>query len=436
MVAGLLASACGAKGADEAADNDKATQTTAAGSTETTAAGDSASKFGSIASPCGKADSVAKVKADEAGTGTDKLYIGVGNDRDSIRPGLLKELWDGTNAFVKWCNEQGGINGLQLEAVDLDGKVLEVEAAMAKACTDVFAIVGGGWAQDNFIFSGKDGADFHKCKMISFPGFAVSTDFAEGSDQVQPLPNPAYDKPASAMVALAKLYPDEVKKFGVVYGTLPSIIQNKDQIIGVAKQTKGFDQFDEIGYDIINQDWAVIAQQVLDKGLKAVSFVGEPPNMSKFSQALRDQGFGGLITYSRKVFLPLTNLCRDSCSYCTFAHLDTDPRAHTMSPDEVLAFLAALPRFETLRVQGLMTLALFSSDLERVRACFVRLRTLRDRARDTDPDLIGPGELSMGMSGDFEVAIDEGATCVRVGQALFGSRAPQYDEAHYWPSGT
>ena len=102
----------------------------------------------------------------------------------------------------------------------------------------------------------------------------------------------------------------------------------------------------------------------------------------------------------------------------------------------MLAFLAALPRFETLRVQGLMTLALFSSDLERVRACFVRLRTLRDRARDTDPDLIGPGELSMGMSGDFEVAIDEGATCVRVGQVLFGSRAPQYDEAHYWPSGT
>ena len=133
MVAGLLASACGAKGADEAADNDKATQTTAAGSTETTAAGDSASKFGSIASPCGKADSVATVKADEAGTGTDKLYIGVGNDRDSIRPGLLKELWDGTNAFVKWCNEQGGINGLQLEAVDLDGKVLEVEAAMARS---------------------------------------------------------------------------------------------------------------------------------------------------------------------------------------------------------------------------------------------------------------------------------------------------------------
>ena len=80
-----------------------------------------------------------------------------------------------------------------------------------------------------------------------------------------------------------------------------------------------------------------------------------------------------------------------------------------------------------------MTLALFSSDLDRVRACFVRLRTLRDRARDEDPDLIGAGGLSMGMSGDFEVAVEEGATCVRVGQAIFGSRT--LGEQHYWPSG-
>jgi ABC-type branched-subunit amino acid transport system substrate-binding protein len=295
MAAGLVASACGAKGADEAAEKDKAAATTVAGSPETTAAGDSASKFGSIASPCGKGTTPATVQADQAGTGTDKLYIGVGNDREGIRPGLLKELWDGANAFVDWCNDQGGINGLQLAAVDLDGKVLEVEAAMAKACTDVFAIVGGGWAQDNLIFSGKEGADFHKCKQIAFPGFAVSPDYAEASDQVQPLPNPAYDKPASAFKALAQLYPEDVKKFAVVYGNLPSIVQNKDQIIGVAKQTKGFDDFGEISYDIINQDWAVVAQQIIDKGYKAVSFVGEPPNMSKFSQALKDQGYDGII---------------------------------------------------------------------------------------------------------------------------------------------
>jgi len=104
-----------------------------------------------------------------------------------------------------------------------------------------------------------------------------------------------------------------------------------------------------------------------------------------------------------------------------------------LAPEEVPNFLRQLPRFPTLRVQGLMTLALFSSDLDRVRACFVRLRTLRDRARDEDPDLIGAGGLSMGMSGDFEVAVEEGATCVRVGQAIFGSRT--LGEQHYWPNG-
>jgi FO synthase len=51
---------------------------------------------------------------------------------------------------------------------------------------------------------------------------------------------------------------------------------------------------------------------------------------------LRDRARPGVVTYSRKVFIPLTNLCRDICSYCTFAHDEGAPRAHTMSPEEVL----------------------------------------------------------------------------------------------------
>ena len=79
-----------------------------------------------------------------------------------------------------------------------------------------------------------------------------------------------------------------------------------------------------------------------------------------------------------------------------------------------------------------MTLALFTDDTERVRECFRLLRDVRDRARDRDPDLIGAGELSMGMSGDFETAIEEGADCVRVGQAIFGARTTPDDL--YWPA--
>ena len=102
-----------------------------------------------------------------------------------------------------------------------------------------------------------------------------------------------------------------------------------------------------------------------------------------------------------------------------------------LPPEEVPGFLAKLPGYSSLNVQGLMTLAVFSSDLDRVRACFVRLRELRGRARDAG--LIGPGGLSMGMSGDFELAVAEGATCVRVGQAIFGART--LNEEHYWPGG-
>jgi pyridoxal phosphate enzyme (YggS family) len=102
-----------------------------------------------------------------------------------------------------------------------------------------------------------------------------------------------------------------------------------------------------------------------------------------------------------------------------------------LPPDDVAAFVKQLPAFKSLRVRGLMTLALFSDDAAQVRPCFVRLRELRERLRQDMPDGIAMDELSMGMSGDFELAIEEGATIVRVGQAIFGARA--VPDSAYWP---
>lgn len=99
-----------------------------------------------------------------------------------------------------------------------------------------------------------------------------------------------------------------------------------------------------------------------------------------------------------------------------------------LPPEQVRAFVRQLPAFHSLRPRGLMTLALFSDDPDRVRPCFQTLRRLRDELRD---DGHAFDELSMGMSGDFELAIEEGATVVRVGQALFGARA--LPDSHYWP---
>ncbi|MDN5863540.1 MAG: YggS family pyridoxal phosphate-dependent enzyme [Salinisphaera sp.] len=102
-----------------------------------------------------------------------------------------------------------------------------------------------------------------------------------------------------------------------------------------------------------------------------------------------------------------------------------------LAPEDAEGFIRQLPQYGALRVRGLMTLAVFSADTESVRACFIRMRELRERLRQDAPDGVHLDALSMGMSGDFETAIEEGATVVRVGQAIFGPR--KLPDSHYWP---
>jgi len=101
----------------------------------------------------------------------------------------------------------------------------------------------------------------------------------------------------------------------------------------------------------------------------------------------------------------------------------TEPSKFGMAPEDVSAFLRRIAaEFPTLRVQGLMTLAVNSPDPEQVRACFRALRELRDSLRAENIDGVSLERLSMGMSGDFELAIEEGSTEVRIGTAIFGAR--------------
>lgn len=93
------------------------------------------------------------------------------------------------------------------------------------------------------------------------------------------------------------------------------------------------------------------------------------------------------------------------------------------APQDVGTILAAASRCDCLRVRGFMTVASNTDDIGEVRRCFSQLRGILDSARSdavVEPELLT--ELSMGMSGDFRTAIAEGATCVRVGTAIFGAR--------------
>ena len=90
-------------------------------------------------------------------------------------------------------------------------------------------------------------------------------------------------------------------------------------------------------------------------------------------------------------------------------------------PDQVLADLAAINALPKLEIHGLMTIAPWTQEPEKVRPIFRQLRELKARCED---QLGAPlPHLSMGMSGDFEIAVEEGATIIRVGTSLFGPRS-------------
>lgn len=100
-------------------------------------------------------------------------------------------------------------------------------------------------------------------------------------------------------------------------------------------------------------------------------------------------------------------------------NISEEPQKHGVRPAETAAVVGKVARIPGVRVRGLMGMAPVVAAPEDARPFFRRLREIRDRVRDHLAELALP-DLSMGMSDDFEIAIEEGATMVRVGRAVFG----------------
>lgn len=101
-----------------------------------------------------------------------------------------------------------------------------------------------------------------------------------------------------------------------------------------------------------------------------------------------------------------------------------------VAPEEALDLIQEVAKLDTLRIKGLMTIGLFSADEVKIRACFKILKDVQQQAKKLNLANVEMEELSMGMSGDLEIAVAEGATIVRVGTAIFGERI--YPDSYYW----
>ncbi len=100
------------------------------------------------------------------------------------------------------------------------------------------------------------------------------------------------------------------------------------------------------------------------------------------------------------------------------------------APGEVIGLVQQIATLSTLKIKGLMTIGILSAEAEQVRACFQLLKQIQQQLIALAIPDVSMQELSMGMSGDLEIAIAEGATIVRVGTAIFGQRPTP--DSYYW----
>lgn len=104
-----------------------------------------------------------------------------------------------------------------------------------------------------------------------------------------------------------------------------------------------------------------------------------------------------------------------------------------VAPENAVELVRKVAQLETLKIKGLMTIGLFSAEDEKVRKCFQLLKSIQNQIIAENIPNVEMKELSMGMSGDLEIAIEEGATIVRVGTAIFGKR--EFPDSYYWNEG-
>lgn len=102
-----------------------------------------------------------------------------------------------------------------------------------------------------------------------------------------------------------------------------------------------------------------------------------------------------------------------------------------IDPSSVIPFIEKAASFDRLRIKGLMTIGLFSDDWPKVRSGYRLLRAIRDEIDARNIPGVEMKHLSMGMTNDFEIAIEEGATMIRPGRAIFGER--ENPDSYYWP---
>jgi PLP dependent protein len=163
-------------------------------------------------------------------------------------------------------------------------------------------------------------------------------------------------------------------------------------------------------HDLRDADWRMIGHLQGNKAAKAVDLFSSVDSVDSLKLAEKLNAAASIIGKRLNVLIEINVGGEEAKS-------GVAPESSALEE-----LLAAAPRFEMLAFRGLMTVPPFTEDPEGARPYFRKLRELRDAIAARKLPRVSMDQLSMGMSHDFEVAIEEGSTCVRVGTAIFGAR--------------
>ena len=208
-----------------------------------------------------------------------------------------------------------------------------------------------------------------------------------------------HDAAGIKLVAVSKTHPASVLREAIVAGAV---------VLGENKVQEAEGKILELGRNAA--EWHLIGHLQSNKARKAVQLFDVIHSVDSLELAQR-----------------LDRICdeegRDELVVFVEVDLAGEDTKSGISENDLPILVDFLKTCRHLKFIGLMLLPPYFEDAEKTRPFFIRLRDLRDQLAADNAFRDGDGELSMGMSHDFEVAIEEGATIVRVGTAIFGERA-------------
>src|SRR5580692_8264046 len=219
------------------------------------------------------------------GVSSKTINIAVFNDAaNTVQPGLEAEFPQQAQAFAAWCNASGGINGRKLVIDNRDGALFNAAEVTNQACQSDFMAVGGGMALDQPAAPVRE-----KCGLGNISGYVVSDASELASDQVDPSGANTNSITSGWFGALAKAYPQAVKKGGMGGENDPSVLEpeRKDEY---GAEAQGWNVLDFQEPPISVTDWAPYIEEVQSKGVEAL-WPSLDNNIVPYFQAMTTAGY-------------------------------------------------------------------------------------------------------------------------------------------------